>query len=1009
MRISATGPVDSAVDAPATDYAGLAPGATVIVRDEEWLVTNVARATDGWMITVRGRSEYVKDKPATFFSRLDDIRVFDPAAVTVKADDSPGYRRTRLWLETIMRQTPVPLHQDKLAVATRMLADPLDYQLSAVRKALSADNIRPRVLIADAVGLGKTLEMGMILAELIRRGRGDRILVVTPRHVLEQFQQEMWARFALPLVRLDSVGIQRVRQKLPASRNPFTYFPRVIVSMDTLKSPKYRAQLEKVRWDAVVIDEIHNATNVGTQNNELARVLAPTTEALILASATPHNGDPESFKEILRLLDPTSVLPDGSVDKSALERLIIRRHRHSDEVAAVVGHQWAERAEPKNVIVDVYPEEQAVVDELEKTWLHPEPGQAVTDDRLFPWTLIKAFFSSPAALAESVEGRLKRIDAGDARQRQALERLRDLNAKITAGDSGKYRALHAYLEEIGVGRGSQTRAVIFSERVKTLEWLQENLSKDLGLAKGAVEIMHGGMSDQEQMRLIDEFKRTDTPLRILVTGDVASEGVNLHAQCHNLIHYDIPWSLIRIQQRNGRIDRYGQLHNPVIATLVMDPEGENFSSEVHVLTRLMEREHEAHKALGDVASLMGQHSVAREEDAIREVLRGNRPFDDVVKDPEEIVAGGVTDIDMWMELAASVEAETDSASSSGSSDYPAAPEPATTSGSGVRDGGQTLYKSEIEYLEAALEEAFLGVPQDAPDRGGVSYRRHGHGVAELVPTADLKARFDLLPQDYLAYRRVKDKVTLAVTPELGNRSLKDAREGDSESTWPKAHFLGPLHPVSEWAAERALPSMARREIPAVRGTVDSPTVLLLGTLTNKRGQVISRALVTVESFRPPFPGAEPMLQANAIPDGVAWLESVGLGRDAVNTGAVAMDEAEITALVRESVRAAHGAMTPMLSASAETARRRIGSWSERAERWAAMNEGHSAGQRALIRSERELAEERALAAAIEPDIERRLVRPLLVVLPMNTPSATNGNEPANPASPSPSATAPKEN
>ena len=82
--------------------------------------------------------------------------------------------------------------------------------------------------------------------------------------------------------------------------------------MDTLKSPKYRAQLEKVRWDAVVIDEIHNATNVGTQNNELARTLAPTTEALLLASATPHNGDPESFKEILRLLDPTAVMPGVS-------------------------------------------------------------------------------------------------------------------------------------------------------------------------------------------------------------------------------------------------------------------------------------------------------------------------------------------------------------------------------------------------------------------------------------------------------------------------------------------------------------------------------------------------------------------------------------------------------------------------------------------------------------------------------------------------------------------------
>ena len=136
----------------------------------------------------------------------------------------------------------------------------------------------------------------MLLAELARRGRAERVLVVTPRHVLEQMQYELWTRFGLPLVRLDSDGIQRVRQQLPASRNPFTFFPKVIVSIDTLKSARYRAHLEKHRWDAAVVDESHNLTNSGTYNNQLARVLAPNTETLILASATPHNGNTESFR-----------------------------------------------------------------------------------------------------------------------------------------------------------------------------------------------------------------------------------------------------------------------------------------------------------------------------------------------------------------------------------------------------------------------------------------------------------------------------------------------------------------------------------------------------------------------------------------------------------------------------------------------------------------------------------------------------------------------------------------
>ena len=160
----------------------------------------------------------------------------------------------------------------------------------------------------------------MILAELVRRGRGERILIVTPKHVLEQMQHELWCRFALPFVRLDSTGIQKVRQKLTATRNPFTYFKRAIISIDTLKSPRYKAHLERQQWDAVVIDESHNLTNAGTQNNELARVLAPNTEALILASATPHNGKEESFAELLRLLDPTVVNADGTFTKTTSSR-----------------------------------------------------------------------------------------------------------------------------------------------------------------------------------------------------------------------------------------------------------------------------------------------------------------------------------------------------------------------------------------------------------------------------------------------------------------------------------------------------------------------------------------------------------------------------------------------------------------------------------------------------------------------------------------------------------------
>lgn len=929
----------------------------VKVRDELWLITSVVQSVDGYLLKVRGLSDYVRDTTASFYTALDDIEVFDPAQVEVVPDRSPGYRTTRLWLETTLRQTPVPLYQEQLSVAEQMLMDPLDYQLTAVRKALSDDNLRPRVLIADAVGLGKTLEIGMILSELIRRGRGERILVVTPKHIMEQFQQEMWSRFAIPLVRLDSAGIQRVRRVLPASRNPFTYFPRVIVSMDTLKSGKYRAYLEKVRWDAVVMDEIHNATNVGTQNNELARTLAPTTEALLLASATPHNGDPESFKEILRLLDPTAVMPDGTIDQDAVSRLLIRRHRHSDEVASVVGEKWAERKDPVNIPVEASSEENAVAAELEQTWINHNPAP----DRLFPWTLIKAFLSSPAALAETIQNRLKNPKV-DPTQRQALERLAALNAKVTRENSNKYATLVNYLQDIGIAKGNDTRVVVFSERVATLHWLQKHLTKDLKLGKDQVQVMHGGLSDEEQMRLVDEFKREDSRLRVLVTGDVASEGVNLHTMCHNLVHYDIPWSLIRIQQRNGRVDRYGQTEPPQIAALLLDTKQGGYVGELHVLAKLINRENEAHALLGDVGSLIGKHTVNGEEEEIRKVIQNQLAFDDVVKSPEEIAnAQAQTEadlIDLWM---SGFGLELDGEAPAATASHPAA-------------AAQSLYPSEIAYLEDALNEAFHAAPEKLLSAGGVRFQLHNNGVAELEPPEDLRRRLEVLPQDYLADRKVREHFQLATNEAVGNEVLRKARTGHDGSTWPKAHFLGPLHPVTDWATDRALASLSAGQITAITGDVPMPTVLLMATLTNKRGQVVSRAFVTVAGGMLP----------QTIQDPVEWLRDVGLTEHAINPGTLTLPE-NTQELIAQSVQAASNQLQPMMAAARNHAHQRIAHWSTRAQDW----EDAKAGVQATVRVGRSaslIEQEKSLITSLEPD--RELIRPLVLVLPAESTDTT---------------------
>ncbi len=941
----------------------IAPGSVVIVRDEEWVVQETEETADGLLIRVQGLGELVRDTTASFYRRLDRIVPLDPSDATVVADASPHYRTARLWLESTFRKTAVPLGDDGLAVSTQALADSLIYQHTAVRKALDPANLRPRILLADAVGLGKTLEIGMILSELARRGRGERILIVTPRHVLEQMQHEMWTRFALSFVRLDSAGIQRVRQKLPATRNPFTYYKRVIISIDTLKSDQYVANLRKHRWDAVVIDESHNVTNSATQNNKLARLLSRQTEALILASATPHNGRKDSFAELIRLLDPAAIPPSGDLPPEAVQRLVIRRHRHSPEVASVVGSDWAERQEPNNVLVAASDAENAVADELADTWLFPAKGTPPHSGQrsaLFPWTLAKAFLSSPAALRETVRERHRKLKNNPqaATEIQALLRLEKLTDIALTARSAKYDKLVELLREIGVAKGSPARAVIFAERVATLGWLQKKLRNDLKLVDGAVEVMHGGLPDDEEQRIVEAFKQQNAAIRILVTGDVASEGVNLHSQCHELIHFDIPWSLIRIEQRNGRIDRYGQKHAPRVTSLLLEPDHDRFRGDLRVLARLMDKENEAHGALGDVASLMGRYNVKGEEDEIRAVLAGTKSLDEVVRSVDDVAASD----DLTGLFFRLFDAPT------------AMSTPATTPAKSEGSRSSGLYKGEIDFLDDALHAAFID-PSDKPSNGGLSWRRDDKfGTAQLVPPPDLAQRLDVLPQSYLADRRVTDLLVLATTKTRGQERLAAALADDKDNSWPDAHYLGPLHPVLGWAADRALAKLSRNEVFAVRGGVAEPTILLLGTLTNRRGHIVATTWMTVAFADPTKSSFAPVTPHASARSALATL---GWDVTRANPGPVT-DPAVLQQLIKPAIARASAHMSVTFASSRDDVSRRVNDWTHRLDAWD--KEADALIQRTGLKQTRtSVRQEQELVDAMKPD--RALIRPLLVVVP----------------------------
>ncbi len=876
------------------DVPDIAAGAQVEIRDEEWLVRTVRRTErDGLRLEVTGASELVRDQDAVFYTALDRVDVLDPRATRLVLDETPSFRRSRLWLESLLRQSPTPSSDVRVVSGHRGLLDRMDYQLRPAEVALS--NLRPRILIGDAVGLGKTLEIGVLLTELIERGRGERILVVTPRAVLEQFQHELWTRFAIPLVRLDSDGIQKVRQTLPASRNPFSYYRRVIVSIDTLKNPaRYRHHLNAQHWDVVVIDECHNLINRGTQNNELAQVLARQTEALILSSATPHNGKPESFAELVNLLDPAAVADPSEYSSRDIEHLYVRRHRNSPDVKQEVAHRWAPRREPRISAVRPTAEEEAVLDELRQVWLHPKGVAPVTGQgrTLFPWTLFKAFLSSPEALRASIGRRLRSLGEEESREATALARLDELNDAARRRGPAKLDALVEYLREIGVGRGSENRVVVFSERIDTLLWLREQLRERTGLPDKAVAVLHAQLPDAVVQHVVEDFALAGSPMRVLLASDMASEGINLHRQCHQLVHYDLPWSFIRIQQRNGRIDRYLQEREPQITALALTSDDPDTDSDLRVVTKLLAKEHAANQALGDAGVLLDLHDEEIEEDTVMRYLQQGQDLDDVVPAPQP------ASLNPFAALMATGGAH--------QQQPPVATAPR-----------RTLFDDDDNFLAEALDE-IAGELDLARDQ-------ETDFLAFDTPD-DLKARLANLPASYLGDREVTQRIRLSAQQHYAEQRLAKARD-DGDTLWPDVHFLAPTHPVLDWAASRILALFGRNEAPVSAGAVPEPVFLTQAVWSNALGQPALACWAAISGLP----------QRAEIGDLVETLERAGLKEGSVNPGAVGGWMDELQPLVPAAVDAAtadlrerrHELETDLLE-RLEAHRAKLGRWEQQA-------------------------------------------------------------------------------
>lgn len=603
-------------------------GQRISTRGEDFIITATINNHDGSaIIDAVGISELVKGKRFTFDSILDkDIKPVDPNYTNLIADTDSGYRKTKLFLETQIRNSSI--YSEKITLANKAAINAADYQLTPTLKALQLP--RPRLLIADGVGLGKTIEVGIFLAEMIKRGKGKRIMVLAPKSILAQFQQELWSRFAIPLVRLDSEGIAKIKSQLPLNKNPFDFYDKTIISIDTLKkNAKFRHYLEKSRWDVIVIDECHTVANDKSQKGDLAQFIAKKCESLILTSATPHNGKKENFANLINMIEPTAIPKSGDYDKSHVEPYYVRRFKNDIEDASVRANFQERKIE--RVSTQLSDEEIDFLQyqqDLKFKAIESYKNGKTKDDFLFSISIFKAFMSSPKAALESMIRRIEKITIkakGDIGYEENLEVLNTLKEKleyiISTKTDSKYLKLKNTLLDLGwSGRVRDDRFVIFAERIDTLEYLRKRLKEDFNISDSAIGYFHGGLPDTDQQSIIEDFGTEESTVRILLCSDAGSQGVNLHYFCNRMFNYDIPWSLITLEQRNGRIDRYGQKRTPYIHYIIAESTIPGLKTDLHIVERLTEKEEVVYKTLGDAGSVMKLYDSTKEESLVEKAL-----------------------------------------------------------------------------------------------------------------------------------------------------------------------------------------------------------------------------------------------------------------------------------------------------------------------------------------------------------------------------------------------------
>ena len=608
------------------------------------------------------------------------------AADAMPADDYDALLRAARWTALAPYLDPGgdgPPRREALASPFHGAVRPEDYQLVPLLKALRTPRVS--LLIADDVGLGKTVEAGLILTELLLRRRIRRVLVLAPAALRWQWRDELWEKFSLRFEVVDRHLTDFTRRRLGMDANPWRTFDRIVASYHYLRQPDVREQFlaacrtppgsPHLPWDLLIVDECHHLMPAPFgEDSELCRTLrlvAPRFEHRLFLSATPHNGHTRSFTGLLEMLDPVRFTRTAELTPALRARVpeVVVRRLKRELNAAGAAPRFCRRLPPAALALTAGAREAALTEafdafrgavrRLAAADANAGPaagGRRVRAGAFAVEILGKRLLSCPTAFAESwrrarqglaepeaagerdlaAAERALRQETGDDRETQEREAtaaavagawLKNfggaLSAEIgaieaalaalgfdlggapvveqTPNADARFEALTALIERLLRRAGrfrDDERLIVFTEYKTTLDYLARRLRQRYPpehvlklFGAGGPE----GMNDLDRENVKAAFNSPEAPARVLVATDAASEGLNLHRTARYLLHYDCPWNPSRLEQRAGRLDRYGQPRDVTVHHFVSEAD-----HDLRFLAHVVRKADEIREDLGSV-------------------------------------------------------------------------------------------------------------------------------------------------------------------------------------------------------------------------------------------------------------------------------------------------------------------------------------------------------------------------------------------------------------------------